>query len=220
MCSTLQKDTDLQDANETFEMLEQLCDRANANFERNVFQYIHRNDQDQVLALPKRRARTEIAGELQGKILNSTRNNESCQHQLVRKSPLKNSDRTQLEYVEAPSGFWDIDSTIDDNDSALQADLSVYDCDQAISDSTFLICGTVGDVIILDDSRDKGGNTSNTSNNDNDIIVLDSDSDDCVEVSMDEGNASGVPSPSTPINNAAPQYSRNSRLLHQPYRRI
>ncbi|XP_032595199.1 uncharacterized protein LOC6567020 isoform X2 [Drosophila grimshawi] len=108
-----------ENADETFGVFERMCDKTGSDPDNTLFQYLHSDDKDQILALAKERsARADKSDDMEVDALRRLFDDLNGQDRLENESPLKSADCTRLEDVEAPSRFWD--STLMDNDSAFQ----------------------------------------------------------------------------------------------------
>ncbi|KAM8716354.1 hypothetical protein ACLKA7_003262 [Drosophila subpalustris] len=111
-----------EDADESFDVLEKMCDKTASDPDNTLFQYLHSDDKDQVMALAKERsARANKSDEMEMDALRRILDDVGFQDQLDNESPLKGVDCTQLEDIEAPSRLWDNDFTINGNDSVRQS---------------------------------------------------------------------------------------------------
>ncbi|XP_062142085.1 uncharacterized protein LOC133850114 isoform X2 [Drosophila sulfurigaster albostrigata] len=108
------------DVDDSFGAFERMCDKTGSDPDSTLFQYLHSDDKDQVLAQAKERsARADKSGDLEMEALRRMLEDVSCQQQLDNESPLKGVECTQLEDIEAPSRLWENDYTISGNDSVL-----------------------------------------------------------------------------------------------------
>ncbi|KAH8377578.1 hypothetical protein KR093_006106, partial [Drosophila rubida] len=109
----------LEDADDSFDAFERMCDKTASDPDNTLFQYLHSDDKEQVLAQAKERStRADKSGDLEIDALRRMLEDVSCQQQLDSESPLKGVECTQLEDIEAPSRLWD--NTINNsNDSVL-----------------------------------------------------------------------------------------------------
>ncbi|XP_034473861.1 uncharacterized protein LOC117781216 isoform X2 [Drosophila innubila] len=111
-----------EDADESFDALEKMCDKTASDPDNTLFQYLHSDDKDHVLALAKERsARANKSDDMEMDALRRILDDVGCQDVLDNESPLKGVDCTQLEDIEAPSRLWDNDFTISGNDSVRQS---------------------------------------------------------------------------------------------------
>ncbi|KAH8411917.1 hypothetical protein KR222_002451 [Zaprionus bogoriensis] len=121
MYRSRQEQEQSQDADESFDAFERMCDRTASDPDSTLFQYMHSEDKELVLAQAKERsARSDKSGDLELEALQRMLCDVSCQDQLANESPLKSPDCTQLEDVEPPSRFWNNDTILGAQDSALQ----------------------------------------------------------------------------------------------------
>ncbi|XP_064548865.1 uncharacterized protein sip2 isoform X2 [Drosophila montana] len=112
-------ETQQQNADESFDALERMCDKTGSDPDSTLFQYLNSDDKEKVLALAKERSsRADKSGDMEMCALRRMLEDVGDQDQLCNESPLKSAECTQLEDIEAPSRFWDNDFT--GNDSVFQ----------------------------------------------------------------------------------------------------
>ncbi|XP_023169959.2 uncharacterized protein LOC111598778 isoform X2 [Drosophila hydei] len=116
-----EEDTTKQLADDSFDVLERMCDKTASDPDSTLFQYLHSDDKEQVLAIAKRRSSgSDKSGDIETAALCRMLEDLGDQDQLCNESPLKSAECTQLEDVEAPSRFWDNDSLLNGTDSLFQ----------------------------------------------------------------------------------------------------
>ncbi|EDW64622.1 uncharacterized protein sip2 isoform X1 [Drosophila virilis] len=114
-------ETQQQNADESFDALERMCDKTGSDPDSTLFQYLNSDDKEKVLALAKERStRADNASDMEMSALRRMLDDVGDQDQLCNESPLKSAECTQLEDIEAPSRLWDNDFTINGNESAFQ----------------------------------------------------------------------------------------------------
>ncbi|XP_030557127.1 uncharacterized protein LOC115760083 isoform X2 [Drosophila novamexicana] len=115
-------ETQQQNADESFDALERMCDKTGSDPDSTLFQYLNSDDKEKVLALAKERStRADNSSDMEMCALRRMLDDVGDQDQLCNESPLKSAECTQLEDIEAPSRLWDNDFTINGNDSVFQA---------------------------------------------------------------------------------------------------
>ncbi|XP_017834817.2 LOW QUALITY PROTEIN: uncharacterized protein LOC108594219 [Drosophila busckii] len=107
------------ESNESFDALERMCNKTASDPDSTLFHYLHSDEKEQVLAMAKEHSAREDKSGMEMNSLRRLLDDLSFTDQLDQESPLKGIECTQLEDVEAPSRFWDMDNTINANESGM-----------------------------------------------------------------------------------------------------
>ncbi|XP_030376971.1 uncharacterized protein LOC115625888 isoform X2 [Scaptodrosophila lebanonensis] len=110
-------------ADESFAAYERMCDKTGSDPDSTLFQYLHSEDKEKVLAKVKERSgmmdfSSAKTHEMEVEALRRMLDQVNAHELLDNESPLKGVECSQLEDVEAPSRFWD--NTVVGNESVFQ----------------------------------------------------------------------------------------------------
>ncbi|SPP81542.1 uncharacterized protein LOC117584295 isoform X1 [Drosophila guanche] len=103
---------------ESFDVFERMCDKTASDPDSTLFQYMHSEDKNYVLAQAKENSGSrdhsggEDTAQKEIEFLRRMLEQIGAEEHLDNESPLKGVECTQLEDVEAPSRFWDNDQTL------------------------------------------------------------------------------------------------------------
>ncbi|KAH8410131.1 hypothetical protein KR009_006753, partial [Drosophila setifemur] len=106
---------DFADRDDSFNAFERMCDKTGSDPNSTLFQYLHSEDKSQVVAMAKDRSVSRDLSANDQKEIDALRRMLEAvgtEDLLDNESPIKGVECTQLEDVEAPSRFWDIDHTL------------------------------------------------------------------------------------------------------------
>ncbi|KAH8251174.1 hypothetical protein KR032_001544 [Drosophila birchii] len=104
-----------EDTDDSFDAFEKMCNKTGSDPDSTLFQYLHSKNRSQVVAMAKdRSASTSRSANDQMEIDALRRMLEAVgtEDMLDNESPVKGVECTQLEDVEAPSRFWDNETTL------------------------------------------------------------------------------------------------------------